>query len=852
MRKLFFSCLLLLLCSIGISAQTNPVAEFYPKGYPIWTDSIQWTNVINMKTNATILSVNGEWARYEKGVELLGAKGGVLYYPAGTYIFSDIPAGVDGAAPQGEGIMLRSGVVIMGEKPAAKQIASEVAGGAIELTTKFEFPLVDRLVQQEGPDSTVVKKVPSFWNFVGQKPRVGETLKDIKNIGVCFIQFKYGGLYWGAEYAWAASYSDATAQTYGNSSVFPKFGWMKTRVADGTHYNDPFGGCAKLTTPDAQAGTDYKGAGSGRLILACRFDEAVLMDAGGTYLTGQKNGLTNKTQNFSQLAIDSYRFAGRITVDAKNVFIASNAITKPVTLPFIYKAWLMLGTSPYATSMQNKAFKLPVLFDPAKQIGIDLGKSVIGLVNINQRTELKESAPLYEPNMIVRDNYVYNHGNKGIEVSGKWVKIINNVNDRAYLSNGLPATSATVATVGDAATIYGITTAIPYQIPTSTATPPTLADVVGVAGHYCARMSNWKATGTTDDNMARAFDMGGQNIWIDSNSYWGTGSLTGNDGEGILSQRAGGVEAISWAITNNKNLDKGTSKSGYIGLYDVNVVGALVLNNSGEASGYTAGVVKPVANYIAELAILNNTNKGTVSETSPKAASGNNPAGTNIHETIFMTNDYPGSPNILVPTGVKVNQPLNNEYNEISWNPDYTIGTDTVDLSQEIGYRVERRIVGENTWSVAAVRPMQTGKKPSKLSGAGRTLTYNGATTWTLAEFDPNPSVWRDYEKPANGSFEYRVVALGATESQNAVSDIAMGVSPKLTNQLVRIYPNPTTDKLYLSQLADNVTIVNLQGAVISSFQEVNQVSLNGLSKGIYLLKIQLNKQISWVKVIKK
>jgi len=859
-KQLFYAVLCYLLSTAGLIAQTNPVAEYYPEGYPAWTDQIQWNNVINMKTNPTVQAVTGEWARYEKGIELLGANGGVLYYPAGTYVFSDIPAGTDGAAPQGEGIMLRSGVVIMGEKPAAPEVASTVVGGALTLATKFEFPLYDRSIQTTS-ELTEIKQLPGYWNFVGLKARAGQTVKDVNNIGVCFIQFKYGGLYWGAEFAWATSYSDATAMAYGNSGVLAINGWMKTRVPDGTHYQDPFGGCAKLTTADAQNGTDYKGVGSGRLIMACRFDEAVLMDAGGYVQTAKKNGYTNANETFTGLALDSYRFAGRITVDAKDVFIASNAITKPATLPFIYKTWSFTpSAAPFVAAMQGRVYKFPALFDPAKQIGIDVGKSIVGLININQRQELKEGAPFYEPNMIVRDNYVYNHGNKGYEVSGKWVKIINNVNDRDYLTNGLPptfttgATTATVSTIGDAEAVYGITTAIPYQIGTSTAVPPVIANVAGVAGHYLPRLSNWGATNATSDNMSRAYDLGGQNVWIDNNSYWRTGSLTGNDGEGILYQRSGQIECISTAITNNKMLNKGgSSKSGYVGLYDVHVLGGLILNNTGAVSGYTAGVNKPVSNWISEFAVINNQNLFTSvnADSDPRLVTGGN-AATNIHAPIFSTSDYPATPTILAPTGVKAIAGVG--YTEISWNPDYTIsGADTIDNSQEIGYRVERRI-GNGPWSIVAYRPMQSGRKPNKeISGAGRKATYNGATTWTIAQFDPNPPAWRDYEKPATGSFEYRVVALGATEIQNVVQSggTITKVPVNKVNQAMETIQNPAKDQVFFNQVAEKVTVYNLQGAIVHADKNVNQVSLKNFPKGIYMLNIQVGNSTERVKVVK-
>lgn len=60
----------------------NPVASYYgadPLGYPAWTDSIKWANVIDMKTYAT---GGTESEKFENARDELAAKGGgVLYYP---------------------------------------------------------------------------------------------------------------------------------------------------------------------------------------------------------------------------------------------------------------------------------------------------------------------------------------------------------------------------------------------------------------------------------------------------------------------------------------------------------------------------------------------------------------------------------------------------------------------------------------------------------------------------------------------------------------------------------------------------------------------------------------------------
>ena len=67
----------------GTVSTDNPVAGFYSgdAGYLAWTDRIQWSSVIDMKTYH---NGNTNFERFENARDEQAAKGGgVLYYPAG-------------------------------------------------------------------------------------------------------------------------------------------------------------------------------------------------------------------------------------------------------------------------------------------------------------------------------------------------------------------------------------------------------------------------------------------------------------------------------------------------------------------------------------------------------------------------------------------------------------------------------------------------------------------------------------------------------------------------------------------------------------------------------------------------
>lgn len=836
---------------MNVYAISNPVSEFYPEGYPAWTDNIDWSNVINMKTDGRITAVEGEWARFEKGVELLGANGGVLYYPAGTYSFTDLPAGENGAKEDGQGIMLRSGVVLMGEKPSSRQLACDIEGGNLALETVFEFPVYDRKVIGVD-DKEVIKQTPGHWNFVGIKPRPGQELKEVDNVGICFINFKNGGLYWGAQYAWAESYQDPARVSYGAAGCDAINGWMPNRVADGTHYADPFSGCLKKNI-NGEDGSDYQGAGSGRLILACRFDNAALLDAGGfnaRYKDGENNG---QEREFTGLALDPYRFGARITIDASNVFIASTAITKP-TNAFLYKSWLLMPPGDPVGDRYNQSMMLnvPQLFDPAKHIGIDVGKGILGLVSKAQRHMLDDYAPFYEPNIVIRDCYVYNHGHKGYEVSGRWVKVINNVNDRDYLGGGSIPNSSTpdkIDHVGDAKKVYGLTDKISYYVRSAQGT--TLVE--GAEGHYIARLSSLRGTNQTDDNMSRAFDMGGHNVWIDNNRFWSTGSWPGNDGEGILGQRSGEIEAFSWATTNNNAIlvNDPWPDSGYMSTYDMHTVGGLWYANKGGHPAWTSGPVGmhiSGANQVAEVSVINNV------LADGKPGSGDGKIDFTTVGPCWNTASAPTS-GVKAPSGVKAE--LNKEagYVEISWNPDYEINGDEVtDNSNEVGYRIERRKEGSTEWQVIAYRPMQTGHKV--LSKVNRTL--NGQSSWTLEEMDLNPAKWRDYER-VNGMAEYRVIALAVNPDDDEIQTEApvkvdFGVAEGIYSVAAE-YTDLRYDRANSLVVAANVVnslkAYDITGKMVAQVFNSDRMNIASLNAGIFIIVAENNGVASTIKIVK-
>jgi len=510
----------------------NPIATYYngTEGYPTWTDNINWIRSINMSEYS---NGSNNFERFENARdELYTLGGGVLYYPAGTYDFNNAP--VDG--PNGRGLMLKSGVVIRGETPI---LDADATDGNMKLPTKFIFPM--RSIEQ--PLGNKIGEVPGDWNFVGILPSGTERISDVNNIGIAWIHFSGATVYFGPDLDWTTTWGTAGSWYASITKSIDRNGYnWKNRIPNGTHPIDPFAG----------AGKEYIGAGKGRLVFGCQFDHAAVMNNGidyGAESTIKLNGVTNPYPNkdfFFQ-----YKFGARICVYGENVFIANNLIPKSNKN---FKFSQVMGNTKSqanASSCVKDCSTIQAettLFDYHKQHGIDVNKDLLGYYGpayiVADSFGMKECPGLYEKNIVVKDNWIFNHGHKGLNISGKWVIVKNNHNERLYLKEN--------------DTIYGLSSGW----------------MLSSNGFLRTAMGN----GCISENFSRAIDMAGQAGWVDGNVYMNTGSVPGCDGEGILWQHHGGTQLNSFAVTNNIQTQQtgngcGSANPGYQAGYNVNLAG---------------------------------------------------------------------------------------------------------------------------------------------------------------------------------------------------------------------------------------------------------------------------------------
>lgn len=396
----------------------NPVLAHYGPGeYPKWIDELAWDRVIDMSTYA-----NGanHFERFENARDELHAQGGgVLYYPAGEYVFDLPDMGYGpGMGPMSRGLMLKSGVVIRGadlvagadqaviratEDPQDPLFANDVTHN-LNPQTVFVFPTHMRGTDPVTGTPNSAGEVPSHWSFIGLTTGEGEeTIADVHNIGVVNVTLEGGTIYWG--------YHTPRAERMRDGTWFRNV-WKRTPVGapdeetwsghqpTGEHYMHAIHGSAGWHTEMT--------AGSGRLVKGVRINN-------GATWNDMFHADRPNNPDAAQTAVTSfshYRFTGRITAHGSNIFVGNNVIAKP-TKNFIHQD-LQRRRGASANTQEL------VLFDYANHIGIDINKSNFG-GNQDHPSAILPGGGYYFENVIVRDNWVFNRGNKNFEVSGQWV-----------------------------------------------------------------------------------------------------------------------------------------------------------------------------------------------------------------------------------------------------------------------------------------------------------------------------------------------------------------------------------------------------------------------------------------------
>jgi hypothetical protein len=556
----------------------NPVATFYPGP----EGYPAWTDGLRWSrviNMKTYAKGKTAFEKFERARDELAEGGGVLYYPAGTYDFTTMPPG--------RGLMLRHGVVIRGEAPKRRTLA---APGKLKLATKFVFPFLRRGGGQ----------VPRDWNLIGLQTEKEKSLyNSTDHVGLAWVHLVGAAIFFGPEVDWGKTWGTAGALM----SERVKKGWAGRRP-DGTHPFDVLAG----------GGKRFRGAGKGRLVFGCVLEDAAVVDDFSDPGYGP-NGFATQ------------RYGARIAVYGTRVLVANNLLPRS-RKNFRYRQ----RTKPPPARGQDRV----ILYDYGKTCGIDVNKELLLAAGDDGRCP-----GFFQEGVVVRDNWVFNHGHTGYSVAGTWFTITGNTNERAFLRSG--------------DRVYG-------------------------AGGWALTLDGWEVARPSSDNRSRAFDLAGRNLWVDGNRFANTGSSPGKDGEGIVCRAEGGTPLYSWAVTHNRHR-RGTGSGGGLGGLDVDCHGLLIAWN--QTPGWVGNLVKKQTRKMTDCAFVANQAGRVVPDKKAIARLGL-PAP--------RTARTGGA--LAAPTQVTASV-YQGDAVQVTW---------AAAPGEAIGFRVERRMGGRK-WQVIAYRP---------------------------------------------------------------------------------------------------------------------------------------------------
>lgn len=767
----------------------NPMQTFYGDSgdYAFWTDEINWQAVINMDEYSNG-SDNFEKFKNARD-ELYDIGGGVLYYPAGTYTF-DIPDSANG-----EGLLLKRGVVIRGETPSSSEKEAVISRdidnmggndhGLNNMPTQFEF--TTKTVQ----GGTVNK----MWNCIGAKKGSNESnLGEVSHVGVAYVEINHG-------YIWFGFGSSDWSQTWGSDNTSGRYTWLgdkaingwQDREPDGTHVMDPFCG-------NTLWGKDTALVGEKRFVFGTLMKNAAIPN----YVLPKADWGENQKWEISP---QSWRFGAKIGVYGEHLFIANNAISKPT------ECFLMEYYACSDSGDGDVAGQATVRYDYGNGAGIDVNKQLAsGYWNRCTKNHPEAKSLFYAKDVIIQDNFIYNNGHKSIEVAGKWVVVHDNVAPRSHLTwDGDP---------------YGIG-----------------APDVGInpSNNKCHQGES------VDDMMSRFMDVGGWNMWIDGNLYKELGTNFANDGEGVLLQRHNGVEAFSYALTSNRKAKNVRGDGGYLGVYDAYAIGFFAAWNK-QPGGI--GVLKGGQNYGQDISVPESINWDLDGNPTPPDGTG----GSEIQDFLSSCSSID-----ITEADTVINLNVTFNETEYKTTITYEDNTDnemayriekkragTNDPWTVVAYRPRQETVSSEILD-------------SLYTDANYGPTPHDQCFPSISLNDLNKPKWIDYKTNSEEAFEYRVVAIDCdnndlgSSSSKTINKSYEGteISKPVTVPKFSIRPNPVNTNAEVSySLKEDETatveLMDMSGKRIevlahNTKQSTVRIPNDIAASGTYLVKVQLS-----------
>jgi hypothetical protein len=111
----------------------------------------------------------------------------------------------------------------------------------------------------------------------------------------------------------------------------------------------------------------------------------------------------------------------------------------------------------------------------------------------------------------------------------------------------------------------------------------------------------------------------------------------------------------------------------------------------------------------------------------------------------------------------------------------------------------------------------------------------------------------------SNTNYQYRAFAIYDNTTLYGNVETFMTQSVGIENgtvieNSVKIYPNPVEDVLHIQSSAtiEQATIYDLSGRLLRQVQMTNDIPIQDLARGVYMIKIQTNKGVEIGKIVKQ
>lgn len=194
-------------------------------------------------------------------------------------------------------------------------------------------------------------------------------------------------------------------------------------------------------------------------------------------------------------------------------------------------------------------------------------------------------------------------------------------------------------------------------------------------------------------------------------------------------------------------------------------------------------------------------------------------------------------------------------------------------LPQDYFWSYDGTILGEVMFegSRSGVQIMANGNALINETGKGKFTEVNGSgeVVWVYMIPTASNATFNQFEDPTGtGSFrahrypENYVGFNGVTFNNTGIIEDVNSISENCANLLsvdetslndLSVYPNPTQGILNFSftQSIDRVQVYNITGSVVLSKENVSSINLENLSDGMYMVKVSVDNNSEFIKVVK-